>query len=357
VYPDAGVHFRGNTSYSWVATGRKRSLDLSMNMVHSDQRLYGYRSLNFLNANQDPSFMRSVMYHALTMQYTAAPKTNFVRVVINGESWGIYANQEQFNSDMTKEFFGDNKGARWKTPGRPGSRTGLRYMGDNVETYKALYEIKTKDKAESWNDLIHLCKVLNQTPPEQLEAALNNILDIDGALKFLAMDKAMINNDGYWVRASDYSLYEDSTGKFHVFGNDANETLQNPEYMGGWGSEKADLDPFAGAEDPEKALLYRLLKVPSLRERYLRHLKEIANTQLDWVKMAPIFQQAHDLIAADVHADTRKLYTNQDFDKSLTTDLTDYGNGIQDPTSMSIKTFMDQRRQYLLSYPEIKNPK
>jgi len=38
-------------------------------------------------------------------------------------------------------------------------------------------------------------------------------------------------------------------------------------------------------------------------------------------------------------------------------DLTDYGNGMQDPTSMSIKTFMDQRRQYLVSYPDIKNLK
>ena len=29
-----------------------------------------------------------------------APKANFVRLVINGENWGIYANVQQFNKDF-----------------------------------------------------------------------------------------------------------------------------------------------------------------------------------------------------------------------------------------------------------------
>jgi hypothetical protein len=45
-------------------------------------------------------------------------------------------------------------------------------------------------------------RVLNETPPERLEAALAPLLDIDGALKFLALDDALVNSDGYWTRAS-----------------------------------------------------------------------------------------------------------------------------------------------------------
>ena len=44
---------------------------------------------------------------------------------------------------------------------------------------------------KDWKALIDLCKVLNQTPPDQLEAALRPILDIDGVLWFLAVDNAL----------------------------------------------------------------------------------------------------------------------------------------------------------------------
>ncbi len=67
--------------------------------------------------------------------------------------------------------------------------------------------------------------MLNQTPPDKLEAALAPMLDIDGALKFLALETVLVNNDGYWVRASDYSIYLDPAGKFHIIPHDANETF------------------------------------------------------------------------------------------------------------------------------------
>src|SRR5213076_815544 len=86
-----------------------------------------------------------------------------------------------------------------------------------------------KDDAKAWAALVNLTKVLNNTPADQLEAALAPILDVDGALKFLALDNALINNDGYWVRTSDYSLYEDTKGIFHVFPRDSNETFVRPE--------------------------------------------------------------------------------------------------------------------------------
>ena len=75
--------------------------------------------------------------------------------------------------------------------------------------------------------LIELCKTLSETPLDRLEEALKPILDIDGALWFLAIDNALVNNDGYWVRASDYSIFRDANGRFHVIPHDANETFQS----------------------------------------------------------------------------------------------------------------------------------
>ena len=57
-YRDVGVHFRGMSSFMMVPEGSKRSLNLSIDYVHETQRLLGYRTLNLLNANGDPTFLR-----------------------------------------------------------------------------------------------------------------------------------------------------------------------------------------------------------------------------------------------------------------------------------------------------------
>ncbi len=101
-YPEVGVHFHGSTSYSMVAEGYKRSFSLSFDFANKKQQLYGYRTLHLLNSAADQTFLRSVLYMQAARDYMPAPLANFMRVVINGETWGVYANVEQFNSDLTK---------------------------------------------------------------------------------------------------------------------------------------------------------------------------------------------------------------------------------------------------------------
>ncbi len=374
-YREVGVHFRGNTSYQMVGTGQKRSLNLSLDFAHRDQRLGGYRTLNLLNSINDPTFVRTVLYLQIARDYIPAPKANFVRVVINGESWGVYISMEQFNSDFTRDWFNTTGGARWKVPMNPGGG-GLTYLGDSAAPYQRAYEIKTKDNPKSWAALINLCKVLNQTPVEKLEAALAPLLDIDGALKFLAVEKALINSDGYWARASDYSLYLDPKGRFHIFPYDVNESMGpgggpggrggggRGGFGGGGGGGGIELDPFAGAYDSSKPLLSRLLAVPSLRARYLGYVRDIAERWLDWEKIGPLARQYQALIAADVEADARKLASTDAFHKGLTDDaaagqepLSPFGGrgafrGPGGTGGMSLKTFADRRRAYLLNYRE-----
>ncbi|WP_202947346.1 CotH kinase family protein, partial [Zavarzinella formosa] len=225
-YPNVGVHFRGMSSYGMVSAGSKRSLNLAVDLADDKQRLYGYKTLNLLNSHEDPTFMSTVLYSEIARKYLPTPKANFVKVVINGESWGVYGSVQQFNKDFTKENFNSSKGARWKVRGSPGGGGGLEYLGDNVADYKRRYEIKSKDDDKDWKALIALCKVLNETPADKLEEALKPMLDIDGLLWFLALDVALINGDGYWVRASDYSIYMDEKKIFHMVPHDMNEAFR-----------------------------------------------------------------------------------------------------------------------------------
>jgi hypothetical protein len=333
-----------------VGEGRKRSLNLSLDFAHKDQRLLGHRTVNLLNAHRDPTFLRSVLYYQIARQYLPAPQANFVKLVINGESWGVYVNVEQFNKDFINEWFGDSKGARWKTPGSPRGNAGLAYIGEDPAEYKRKYQIKTKDDPSAWTNLIRLCRTLDQTPPDRLEAALAPIFDVDGALWFLALENVLINSDGYWTRASDYDLYQDTKGRFHIIPYDANETFNYPEAgpMGlGANIQGVKLDVFAGSKDPNKPLLRRLLAVPNLKARYLAHVRELADKWLDWNTLGPVVTRYHTLIADEVKADTRKLSSYEAFAKGLDQDTET--EGFRGPERMlSFKNFAEQRRAYLL---------
>ena len=429
LYEDVGVHFRGMSSFMMVGEGRKRSLSLSMDFVRKDQNLGGYRTLHLLNSHEDPTFLRSVLSYQIDRDYLPAPKANLVRVAINGECWGVYANVEQYNKEFVKEWFGTTKGARWKVPGSPGGRGSLSYLGDDAAAYKRIYELKTKDNPKSWADLVNLCKTLNETPADKLEAALAPILDLDAALKFLALDNALVNNDGYWIRTSDYDIYEDTQGRFHILPQDSNETFMRPESPGfggpggrrgfggpggpggfsappssadqprgqgnggadskgaqdrrpdnpqdgrgpaqlraesgsWWGQRRGpggmmraaikgvELDPLIAAMDADKPLASKLLAVPSLKARYLADVREIAQNWLDWSKLGPVAKQYHSLIADYVKADTRKLYSTQAFLDGLEGDSPDSGGFGPGRPVISLKSFADQRRAYLLNYVE-----
>jgi spore coat protein CotH len=234
-YSQVGMSFRGSSSFFMIPSGSKRSLNLSIDFIDEDQRLYEYKSLNLLNCNGDASMMSSLLYSHIAGQKIATPKVNFVKVVINGRSWGIYSNSQQFNKDFVKENFDTKKGARWKVSGNPNGDAGLRYLGDELEPYRQRFEIKSKDREEPWNDLVSLCRLLNETAPQDIEKVLSPVLDLDGVLWFLAVDVALVNSDGYWTRASDYNMYQNKDGMFHILPHDMNEAFHERQGRGGPG--------------------------------------------------------------------------------------------------------------------------
>ena len=406
-YPHVGVHFRGMSSYMMVGAGSKRSFNLAMDLVDSDQKLYGYKTLNLLNSNGDSSMMSSVLYSQMAREHIAAPKANFVRVVINGENWGVYVNVQQFNKEFVKENFGSSKGARWKVRGNPGADGGLRYVGDDVKEYQSRFQLKSTDDDKAWKDLIALCKTLNETPPEQLEAALAPILDVDSVLWFLALDCALVNSDGYWTRSSDYSIFEDEAGKFHIIPHDMNEAFQSGGGPGGFGPPGGfgggrdrgpngegrpprndngdqppppraedgppgggfgppggfggrgpggpggmnhggvDLDPLVAIDDPRKPLRSKLLAVPSLKAKYLRYVRTIAEHSLNWENVGPQIARYRELLQKEVEADTRKLTSYDGFINATNPEAT------EDAHNGSLRHFFEAHRKYLLEHKEV----
>lgn len=326
LYPGVGVRFRGNSSYQMTGGSLKKSFNVSVDYRDGGQRLLGYRTLNLLNAANDPSFVREVLYNRIARSYLPALRANFVKLVINGESWGVYVNVQQFNADFIREWFGSTDGNRWKVPagggagrGGWGSGAGFVWLGAGTDRYRISYELKSADRPEAWRDLVRLCQVLEETPEDRLEAELAPLLDIDGALWFLALENVFVDGDGYLSRGSDFSLYQDAAGRFHLVPYDSNETFR---WAGGggpndWGAGGLQPSPLAHTDSANRPLARRLLSLPSTRARYLAHVRTIVEEWLDWKVLGPIVAGYRALIDDAVEADDKKLFSSEAFRSSL----------------------------------------
>ena len=359
LYQSVGVRFRGSSSY-FTVQNEKKSFNIAVDYGDDKQRLYGYKTLNLLNGHSDPSFLREILYSRIAINYIPAPKANLVKLVINGESWGIYVNSQQFNKDFLDEWFGTKDGVRWKVP--PGRNSGLVYNGDQPAAYQQAYQLKTRaeDAPNAWQDLINLCKVLEITSDDQLESALSAVFNIDRALWFLALDNVFIDNDGYFSRASDYALYQDPMGRFHLLPHDSNETFR---FAGGggpnsWQTDGQMLSPVSQENDAMRPVINRLFAIPHLRARYIAHIRTIVNEWLDWEVLQPIITEYQSLVDTEVKADDKKLYAYEAF---ATSHIKDQGGGEGRGgrgrrTTPSFKRFVEERAEYLLNHPEINKP-
>ena len=350
LYKDIGLKYRGNSSYRSVSPDLKRSMNLYLDHKHGDQKLLGYKTLNLLNSNSDPTFMREVIYSHVARDYIPAFKGNFIKVVINGESWGIYSHIQQYNKDFLEDNFGTRGGVRWKIGAGGGGRGNLGYPGDRKEDYGG-YQLRTDGADDAWKKLAEFTKFLDETPPEKLAAALNERLDIDSALWSLALE-CVFQDEGYFTRGSDYNLYLDPNERFHLLQHDGNEVMSIPGGPGmPSGMRGPEMEPFYNADNPERPLMFKLFQVPELKARYRHHLKTITEEWITWDKIGPLVDEYAALIRDEVKKDVRKHSSLEAFEKGL---LKTSSDGRR--TKLGLKPFTAGRREFLLTHPEVNLP-
>ncbi|MDB6165791.1 MAG: hypothetical protein JWQ83_931 [Lacunisphaera sp.] len=222
VFGGVGVHARALPPPATLPAGYKRPLDISLDYTDASQRLNGQSRLRLLASASDPTFLRSMLYSRVARAYLPAPQARFVRLVINGESWGLYVSAQPVDENFLQENYHSTRGAAW-TVSAGGN---LAYLGNNPGPYRNTYHLETAEDAGAWAKLAELCKLIEQTPPGQLEEALAPHLDLDNALRFFALENALINQDGYGSVTGGYGLYLDATGKFHLIPQEAERSLR-----------------------------------------------------------------------------------------------------------------------------------
>ena len=352
-YQNVGVHYRGSSSYFTLRGAQKTSFAIAMDYVDGKQDLGGYKTINLLNGHADPSFMRTVLFSHLAGHYVPIPKACYVHLVINGESWGLYINDQQLNKDFLKEAFGTRKGARWKIPPNFNGESAFYYLGKDRKDYEGKYQLKSaKSKKKAWARLIEFCRVLHETPADKLEQELPKILDIDRALWFLAIDNVLMDGDGYHYRGSDYALYLDPEGRFCPLFRDNNEAFNYGGGPGGFGQrdgqssgrrrsprlKSATLEPLALIKQERAPLVSKVLMVPKWRAQYLANCRKVVDAWVDWEKIAPIVARLRAQIEPIIKVDDKGLYGHEAFLKAL-----DAGTD----RSPGLKKFFTERQAFL----------
>ena len=302
----------------------------------------GYSTLNFNNAFEDASFLREVVYLELIRDHVPAAQANFVHLNINGASWGIYPNVQQVNGDMVKEWWFSNDGILWRadrpsgTGGGPGGggwgdgTAAFNYLGADTTTYKTYYTLKRSEQTNPWDKLVLTCQKLNQLPAAQLADSIDKYIDLDRTLWFLASEIAFSDDDSYVYKGKmDYYHYWDAeTGRMTPQEFDGNSVMK---------TNAVNWSPFYHADNVNYPLLNRLLAVPSIRQRYLAHMRTLIEEKMQSNTFNALIAEYNTLINAEVQADPKKLYTYAAYQTELNT----------------LQTFITNRRNNLTANSEV----
>ena len=336
-YPQVGVRFKGQSSFQQIQGYDKKSFDITLDYEIPGQNIMGYKNLNLNNSFQDASFMGEVIYQHLLKKHVPEAMSCYARLFINGQYWGLYPSIEQLNKTFLSEWFLSNDGSFWRCDrpngGPPGYGDGtgaLNYLGPDTNSYKPNYILKSSTVAHPWDNLVHTCDLLNNTPLDSLPTKLPAVLDVDRTLWFLASENLFSDDDSYIEKGRmDYFAYwELETGRMVPQEYDGN-TVMNPAYVG-W-------SPFYHEDSVNYPLMNRLFHVPAYRQRYMAHLRTLLEEDFDPDTINQKIQHYSQLIDTLVYNDPKKLYTYADFLQNVQVK----------------KQFMLQKRANLWSHPEV----
>lgn len=323
-YDSVGVRIKGQTSFMQLpANSQKFSFDINMDAFIDGQDVAGYETFNLHNGFQDASVMRDVLYKHLIRPHIPASRACFAQLYINGQNWGHYCMVEDLDGEFIKEWWWSNTGARWRAdrpPGSPGGGGGgwgdgtaaLNHLGNDTTTYQTYYTLGKSEVEYPWTKLVTTCDKLENTAIAQLKDTLDKYMDIDRCLWHLAAEIAFADDDSYIHKGKmDYSLYWDSeTQRMTTQEIDGNSIL---------GNQALSWSPFYNADDANYPMLYRVMQVPELRQRYLAHLRHIMATSMQQADVNALISQYRALIDTVVQADPIKLMTFNQYTTACTT--------------------------------------
>jgi len=183
------VRYKGNSWSAPCTTGGrddpkdgKCSMKLDFDKPDSNVRFYGVKKLNFHSMNNDPSMLRDRLGYALFREMgIATPRTAHARLLVNGKLEGLYIAVEQIDGVFAR--------SRFREGGLGNVYKEIWPMHDAAATYVAALETNaTQPNVQHMLDF--------RAAIAQSRAAAERFYDRDYMLRYLAVDRVTMNDDG-----------------------------------------------------------------------------------------------------------------------------------------------------------------
>jgi spore coat protein H len=349
-----GFRLRGNTSRN----ARKKSYKVSFNAFRSGGRWEGLEKLNLNGEHNDPSIMRSKLSWDLFEDFgVPASRANHVKLFVNGEYYGLYANVEHVDEQFLRRYFGRAGGgdqgnlykALWPADltVRGGDGDAYRPTGEDRRPYDLT---QGASDADGYDDLAQLINVINNTSSGGFKGAIERVFDVNGFLKAQAVTALTGSWDSYWFLKNNFYLYNNpATGRWHYIPFDFDNTF------GIWwdgispGIDWTNRDLYAwGNPSESRPLATRILAVPEFRERYTYYLKELLETHFYPATLLAEIDRLKALTEAAAEEDVfRRLdygFTVADYHDSFTVALAQQSGG-QGHVTAGLRPYISLRYQ------------
>jgi len=264
---EVGFRLRGNTSRN----SGKKSFKISFNSFVSGTRIQGVKDLNLNGEHNDPSIMRARIAWELAQDAgMPAPRVNHVRLFINGQPFGLYANIEHMNDDYVEHRYARDAGNLYKCLWP----ADLANLGTDPNSYKLwsggrrVYELKTNETLDDYSGLARFVTALHATTSTQALCALDSVFNVNSYLKWLAWEVTTGHWDNHSFNKNNFYLYEDpASGLIEFISYDADNTFGVDWFNIDW----ATRSPFQFGTYP---LYTKILTNPAAQRRLKLFLNE-----------------------------------------------------------------------------------
>lgn len=361
---NVAIRTKGNTSLTSVANSDsdRYSFKLDFDYYDNNGNYYGLKKLCLNNNYSDNSSMREyISYKIMGELGLDVPECAYSHITVNGEEWGLYLAVEPVDEVFLAEHFADATGDLYKPEGKGGTGADLVYNGDDISAYTGL-NLKTNLNSSDGKEILALMQALEDGE------GLEEVLDVEKALKYIAANVALANFDSYLGNTThNFYLYEEN-GRFTIIPWDMNLAFggfgggevdiyePTKQGMGGFGGgdkrkdtqdndavtnaaenteaqadannqpqphDNADMQGMPSMDSGEKPLVTTLLENETYRSMYEGYLKEIAEKYFTQEYMTELVTKIHDLIAPYVQNDPTAFCTYEEFEQACSTDPTD----------------------------------
>ncbi|MEV5025733.1 CotH kinase family protein [Paenibacillus sp. LPE1-1-1.1] len=300
---NVGIRTKGNLSLNSVVRmtdSDRYSFKISFD-EYVNQTLQGISKINLNNNYSDASYMREFLSYELAEQMgLPTPKYSYVNVYVNGELWGFYLAVEQIGDAYLERNFGNAYGALYKANGGSGSELNW------LETIDAYTGLDLKSEKSNGDILLDMLDQLNNGTNYE------SVLDVDEALKFIALNAVAGNFDSYLSeKKHNYYLYEDD-GLFNILPWDYNMSF------GGFGGSAVLIDEPTTGTVADRPLVDKLLKVEAYKEKYHEIIQSMLNGYLAEETFQARIAEIKAMISSYVEADPSSFYTYEQYEQGIT---------------------------------------